>query len=362
MDESAVHERRIQSILVIFLVITAVGVFLLYRWYNNITTTPVVSQYETEATAFLEAYTENDIAAAITYAQSLQQTNPDDILGFLTLASAYIQKGIIESEEILYANLAYDEIQKALAINPESADAHRMLAQVYELRMEMDEALDAYNRAIIFDPEDYLAIGLRGHLYYLIGDLEKAEVDYKRSLEIEPENSRALTDLATLYLITDAPVDVEELLLRAIELETHHADLSRAYNALGVYYMDQGWYTDAIETFQSAVTYDPSMTPALNGIAMSNFYLIERDGIENFNSFEKRLTAAFDAVDATLSQDENFSRAYITLGFLFNILSDYESEEQAYRDGLTVVMSDHTLTAAGQEEVQRTLTQLLESF
>jgi len=333
-----------------------------YWWYTTqYVKNSVIS--EQDVVRYYNAYTINDVDTVIVEAQRLQHANPNDYLGYLMLAAAYIQKGIRDADEMLYGNLAYDEVQKAILLAPDSPDAYRILAQAHELRMEMKEALAAYNKALTLDPEDYLTLGLRGHLYYLMGNLALAERDYKAVLRIEPEYARTLTDLAMLYMLKgESGVNVEEILLRAIALEKSHADLSRTHNALGSYYLNLGRYDEAIATYKNAEAYDPSMVPALNGIAMANFYLLERDGFDDMVVFEDRLVMASEYVNRTLEQDSDFARGYLTLGFLLNVLGSYDDEKKAYEDGLIALETDNTMTQIGKDELQLIFTNLLKQF
>ncbi len=315
--------------------------------------------------SFSEVFDKNDMVTSTTIANQIIEANPDKVRGYITLASVYLQQGLLLSQQEFYANLAYDVVQKILELDPENSDGYRMLALIHEIRMEFDDAFTAYNKAHELSPKDDTILTARGHLYFVMGENEPAKKDYDLALSINPKNSQALTNLALYYMrnnITDER-DIEELLTSAIENEKNYAFLAEAYNAQGVFYLVNRWYEDAVVSYESALIYSPDMVPALNGLANAHLGLLKKDfDDKKFDELKDRLQTVVSLTEKINKTDPNFSRGYITKGLVLNKLQAYDAEKSAYKAGLAVVDKDMTLGMLEKEDVRSTFNELISKF
>lgn len=327
-----------------------------------------VGEYDPKLIAiedFGSSFEINDFDSSLTKANSLIDTYPEEAIGYLSLAVTYLQQASIFGETEPYVSQAEELIRKAMELDPSNNEAYRLMANVHELRFEFDEALEMFNKAIELDPNDDIALTGRGHLYYILGNDILAEADYKKALEANFNNAQTLVNLALLYMRTGQvqTIDVEEMLLRAVAIETNHGFLSEAYNALGVFYIVAGRFDDAISSFTTSISYNPEMVPAINGLAMSHINaLYEARDNGDFESMEFHLIAAVDASADVLVKDEDFSRGFLTQGILDGFAQDYDAEQASYEAGIVAVETDTTLGMQEKIQVRKTFNDLLATF
>jgi tetratricopeptide (TPR) repeat protein len=119
--------------------------------------------------------------------------------------------------------------KRALAINPNLADAHYVLARVAEFRGDLQTAIAEYTRALTIAPDDY-------HTHYNVG---VCLLETGRAGEAAGEFQKVLN-----HDKNDAP----------------------AWTDLGYANLDVGRTSDAIACFQRALSIDPGLGPAKEGL------------------------------------------------------------------------------------------------
>jgi tetratricopeptide (TPR) repeat protein len=77
-------------------------------------------------------------------------------------------------------------IEKMLANDPNSANAHHCLAYIYFLANEQDKAITEYTRAIEINPQQADSWHARGEAYMEKKSFEQAAIDYSKALLINP--------------------------------------------------------------------------------------------------------------------------------------------------------------------------------
>ena len=325
----------------------------------------VISVHEQKKRDTNLAFDINDFDNVIRLANELINEYPKDVSGYLSLAVAYLQQGTITGETILYSDLAKPIIDRALQVDPVNAEAYRLLANYHELRMEWDEALEMFNKSVGLDPLDDAAYTGRGHLYYILGNDILAEADYKNALDINAFNAQAITNLALLYMRTGQveTIDVEEMLLRSIEIETGHNFLAESYNALGVLYLVERRFDDAISSFTNSIRYNQDLVPAINGLSMSHIQSIYRAFDEgNPEVVEGHLIKAIDLMAIVKEKDPDYSRVYLNQGIIDSFAEDYVAEKLSYEKGLSLIEGDTTLGMQEKEQVRKTFEDLIATF
>jgi len=92
--------------------------------------------------------------------------------------------------------------QNALAHDPEYADCHINLGNVFFGDDRLEEAECAYRKALLVSPEDVRAHQNLGVALQALGRLCEAEASFQAALKIDPGYTTARWNLAVLYLIT----------------------------------------------------------------------------------------------------------------------------------------------------------------
>jgi tetratricopeptide (TPR) repeat protein len=100
-----------------------------------------------------------------------------------TYGDAYVYRGAIHRE---YGDLdtAFDEMEKALDRNPQSALAYSMRARVYADAEAYEAAFNDANHAIDLDSQTWLTYYNRGRIYQSIGYFEEAVADFDNATEL----------------------------------------------------------------------------------------------------------------------------------------------------------------------------------
>ncbi|AFZ05231.1 Tetratricopeptide TPR_1 repeat-containing protein [Oscillatoria nigro-viridis PCC 7112] len=94
---------------------------------------------------------------------------------------------------------AIENYQKALEFNPEDAEVHKKLAEVYALQGEFEKAIASCNLAIKFKPNFAAAYLTMGNALHSQNKLEMAIQAYLQALEIQPEFAEASANLGSMY-------------------------------------------------------------------------------------------------------------------------------------------------------------------
>lgn len=112
-------------------------------------------------------------------------------------ADAYHNRGFVYREKG-EAGRAIADYDRAIALNPKDAKAYNNRGIAYDDKGEYDRAIADYNRAIALKPKDAKAYSNRAGAYEAKGDFEKAAADRAKAVELDPKNAGTFTSLMTL--------------------------------------------------------------------------------------------------------------------------------------------------------------------
>lgn len=222
-------------------------------------------------------------------------------LGGLPLAQDDAGRRLQNAREFLAAgrlDRAERETARALEIDPNSADVHRLLCEIRrvqtrrddavaecrraadlaparpEYRMDLgdllsqrddgiDEALRSYRTAAEADPNNPRPHLSLGSLYERRSRLRDAEGEYREALALNPNLVQANAGLGAVLFMTDRLGEARTYLGRAIELRPH--DL-RSHIFLGLSLNHEGQFDLALEQLRTAAGIDPHAANAVMGI------------------------------------------------------------------------------------------------
>jgi len=98
--------------------------------------------------------------------------------------------------------LAKLNAEKAIALDPESAEAHTSLAFLrYKFEWRWQDAEAEFQRAIALDPRDALARHWHGEFLKLMGHADQGVEELRRALELDPPSLPIRNDLASALTI-----------------------------------------------------------------------------------------------------------------------------------------------------------------
>ncbi|HXT24227.1 MAG TPA: protein kinase [Candidatus Eisenbacteria bacterium] len=172
------------------------------------------------------------------------------------LPSAYVTLGHLHSSLARY-DLALQEFQKALAINPRDADATMGVGGAYERMGRLQDAEEQYKKAIALKPDYWDGHNSLANFYDRQGRYSDAIAEYERVIELTPDNPSVYSNLGAEYQSLGDQASLkkaESSFNKSIEISPTYA----AYANLGNLYMDQRRYSEAAEATRRALELNAS--------------------------------------------------------------------------------------------------------
>jgi serine/threonine protein kinase/tetratricopeptide (TPR) repeat protein len=249
-------------------------------------TTPGSYESYLKALGYLQRYDKPGNAdLAIAALNVAVRSDPRFALGYATLCNAYRLKYAMQNDPALIAqatancekaarlddrlpavhtnlgrlnatvgknDLALQEYQKALDMNPRDADAIMGLAGTYERLNRPADAESNLKRAIALRPDywnGYLALAL---FYDRQHRVPESIAELQRVIELTPDNATAYSDLGAEYMdLEDAKSRdaAEAAFKKSIQISPTYA----AYSNLGYLYYVEKRYTEAVQNIRRAL-------------------------------------------------------------------------------------------------------------
>jgi eukaryotic-like serine/threonine-protein kinase len=246
------------------------------------------SAYESylKALGYLQRYDKpGNPDLAISALNSAVENDPRFALGYATLGEAYRLKFLMDhnpaSVEQALANcrkavkiderlpavhvtlghlhaklgkndLALQEFQKVLDINPRDADALMGMAGVYEQTGRIQDAQANYKRAIALRPDYWDGYCALAEFYDNQKRVQGSIAQYRRIIELTPDNPEAYSDLGVQYMeLKDSKsfAATEAALQKSIQLAPNY----QAYANLGWLYILEKRYAEAAAATRKAL-------------------------------------------------------------------------------------------------------------
>ena len=234
-----------------------------------------------------EAYTE---AGLLPYAfqmyQEIQAIKPNDSLASAGIANVWDRWGNYD--------LAYQHAERAVLLDPKSADALESLGRVHLHRNEIDKALSAFLSAVEIKPQNASLLSNTGYLFLKRGDLLQAHLYLERAVTIDGSLVEARNNLGIVL----ARIGEPDSALREFMAVN---DPAAAFNNLGAVYMDQKRWADARAAFRRALALDPTHKKARTNLIEAEAR-IPRPTIINLPAFKDGSEVAVAAPKSDLKK------------------------------------------------------------
>ncbi len=147
---------------------------------------------------------------ALGYSLRALAVNPNDAEAHLTLGSAYLEMGNIQQAEI--------ELRAAVALAPLDADARAGLGELYLKQLRLPEAEEQFRRSLEARPNLRGYVGL-GVVRWRRGDRQEAERSFKEAESLVPLDARPHVMLGLLYLDLGRNAEGEKELRKSLETD-----------------------------------------------------------------------------------------------------------------------------------------------
>jgi adenylate cyclase len=174
------------------------------------------------------------------YFERALQLDPDYAAAHAGLGLAYYDMVVLGWTEFPDDVLARTEelARKALLIDPENIDAHRLLSKVHNVLLQYDRALVEIERALALNPSDAESHSQRGSILLWMGRLEEAIAAFETAFGLNPSlSASSALDLGLAYYTArrhdDAVQFLEREMLRHPDFVFISVVLAAAYGQLG---------------------------------------------------------------------------------------------------------------------------------
>jgi serine/threonine protein kinase/Flp pilus assembly protein TadD len=207
-------------------------------------------------------------------------------------------------------DLAVQEFQHALTLNPRDADALAGMAHAYESAGRIADAETAYKKAAALRPDYWDGYNTLGVFYDRIGRYQDALVQYRRAAELTPDNAQVYSNMGASYFNTGDPKllpDAENALKKSIELSPSYP----AYANLGYLYLREARYAESVAMTEKALQLNDKNFQVWANLALAYGWLKQND--KAAAARERELALAEEAVKVQ-SQDAGIQS---NLGILY---------------------------------------------
>ncbi|MER3447342.1 MAG: hypothetical protein C4291_11085 [Candidatus Dadabacteria bacterium] len=186
-------------------------------------------------------------------------------LGEIYSFIGYYKMEVKEDYEDSY-NRSYENMLKALKLDPKSIDTQRALALSYLHLRRIDEAEAAARRALELDPND-------AESYYVLWATSGRDPEspyIKKALELDPKLVVAYIGLGNAYLFNKGNyAKATEYYRKAVEI----TNSPQLHNYLGTSLRTQGYFDEAVSEYLKAIELDPNYAPAYMNLGATFLYM-----------------------------------------------------------------------------------------
>ena len=281
------------------------------------------------AGAFWRQYTElhTDGAAQQALGAGLTALHLDPDQPAVRVAVATIYEGMGQNNE------AEEELTRALAVQPNDADAHRVLARVRGSQARWNDAISEYQQAIELRPasvQNYIELG---RLLTRLQRLREAVDVYEKAIRVDPTDSRLYVNLGAVYAAIPDNEKALEFFKRANELQPSR----RGYSNVATISYRLGRFEEAVAAYQEALKFDPKseMTHA----SLGDTYMRLNRRSEAREEYGKARELSLDALRVNDRDAEKLSRTAVfeaKLGMRDQALSRIARAQALARDDVEI--------------------------
>ncbi len=179
---------------------------------------------------------------------------------------------------------AIKSFDRAIAIDPNFADAHGNRANILFDADLSEEALKGFNKALSLKPDSPIELTNRGVLLQELGRHAEALTDYEKALTLTPDAPNILLNkgnaLSMLGRFAEAEAVYDAVLKRSPKD-------SVAHEHKGLAVKHQGRFDEAQTLLEKAIELDPKND--LHGLALAHLTLLRGDWRKGFALYEHRL-------------------------------------------------------------------------
>jgi len=203
-------------------------------------------------------------------------------------------------------------LQEALRLQPDHADAHANLGNVFAYQQRYDEAIAQYQQALRLNPDLFAAHYILAIALHDKGKWNEAEVHYRQALRLHPDHAEAHHSLGITLMALGRVDEAVACYRQALHLNPNFAD---AYNNLANALGQQDKLQEAINCYHQAIRLNPNCAEAHFNLAIA---LERQDNVDQ----------AIQHYRQAIMLKQNYVGAYMNLG---NALAGQGKPDHAIR-------------------------------
>lgn len=217
-------------------------------------------------------------------------------------------------------DIALQNLQQALLIEPSSADILVAIAEVQRLKGDHIKALSSFENALEIDPEFAPAYLGRARLLRQLDSKADVQDDLEKAIELDPGFGEALLELAD-YLLEKGEIEPALEYLKAAEDVLPGSPLVHLYRAQ--VYLLQGENEQALEEARTSNQLDLTLLTSYRTLGQAA-------------ALSGEYEEAFKALDTYLIYEKNDASAWVTYGEALYATSQYSQTIQALNTALAL--------------------------
>ncbi len=303
-------------------------------------------------------FNNNNFDGAIKKAETILNGNKKNITALLAVASTLAQKGSIEFKEKEYGQKAIDIANKVLAIEPNNAEAYRIIGYANEIMEKYDDSIVAYNYAIKINPQNPQFHNRIGHAYDLKGDIINAKKHYDKAVKLGGTNESLQMNIGRMLIRSDDEKGAEKIFQNVLDTAVNVRVLAEASYMLGVIALQDNNLDKALFLMKQSTKYDTKFPVGWVGLAQAK--ILEMTTADSEGDATKLLNEALIYVNRAISLYPNQTVAYVWKARILVIIGNKDNAINAYKNALRIIKQDITLASDEKTTMKTTIVNELE--
>ncbi len=232
---------------------------------------------------------------------------------------------------------------KALALDPDLAEAHRSLSRLYMVEGKTEKGIQEAEEAVKANPNYGEGWGTLGYWWYSIGQYPKAESALMRALEVKPTQATLFSKFISLYSAWGKKEKVEEYFNKGLEIQSTDASI---WDAMSGCHLVWGELEEAKRMAHKSLNIDPQRTSSLGTLNWIFMVSGEADSVFYYSNELRRQNPAGEwFVELSYSElrrgNKKQAEIYLDSCIQFNLplIKEFEGLPNEYYSRLRIALA-----------------------
>ena len=262
--------------------------------------------------SIIAIFSSKDFEGALNAIEKLIIDNPDDALIFNIRGACYAGLNQL--------NLAKENYEKAIELNPRYAKAHYNLAGALHELDKLELSIQSYQNSIDIEPDYAEAHNNLGNVFKEIGQLDDAISSYEKAISIKPDYIEAFYSLGATFHEAGKLEDTVQCYERVLELRP---DFAGMHNNLGNVLRELGHFDKAVLSYEKAISITPDFVEVYYNLGITFQEL-------------KQLDNALSNYKKAIEIKSNYKEAFNNLGIVYKELKEFDLAIQSYKEATNI--------------------------